>query len=78
MYRGAAGDRFAGGGQCPPQGRRPYPGRLRRRPVLGGATQPLPCGLAEEIGVVPSGDLLMRLRKHSTHKTAGWPVLFPE
>jgi hypothetical protein len=78
MYRSAAGDRSAGGGECPPQRRRPYLGRLARRPGLGGATQPLLGGLAEEIGVMCSGDLLMRLRKHSTDKTAGRPAFFPK
>jgi hypothetical protein len=77
MYRSAAGDRFAGGGGRPPQHRRSYLDP-RRRPVLGGTTQPLLGGLAEEIGVMSSGDLLMRLRKHPTHKTAGRPLLFPE
>jgi hypothetical protein len=78
MYRSAAGDRSAGGGDSPPRRRRPYPGRLRRRPVLGSATQPLLCGLAEEIGVVCSGDLLMRLRKHSAYKTAHLSAFFPD
>jgi hypothetical protein len=77
MYRSAAADRFAGG-ECPPQRRRPDRGRPRRRPILGDATEPVLGGLAEEIGVMSSGDLLMRLRKHSTHKTARRPILFPE
>jgi hypothetical protein len=80
MYRSAPpSDRSAGDSECPPQRRRPEPCRLRRRRVLGGvATQTLLRGLAQEIRVMASGDLLMRLRKHSTHKTARRSILFPE
>jgi hypothetical protein len=78
MYRRSPSDRSAGRGECPPQRRRPDQGGPRRLAALSDATQPILGGLAQEVRMMASGDLLMRLRKHSTYKTAQHPILFPE
>ena len=52
-------------------------GRAIRLDFEGHTSQAFLGGLTEPIRVDGPGDLLMRLREHSTHKTAGALTLFP-
>jgi hypothetical protein len=76
VYRRSPRDRSARDGNCPSHCRHPHPFRRVRALVADAAGKPLPRGLANEIRMTGSGDLLMRLRKHSIHRTAAGAVVF--
>ncbi len=76
--RGPPRNRPAHGSCCHPERHRPDADRRDRLSLMSDPSQALLRGLANELRVPGPGDLLMRLREHSTHRTAQRPRLFPD